>query len=662
MIHLRRLTLCLLLSLVFAVWPGSSIAQNNAISWEVTPGFEGSFKAGAWFPLTITISNKGPDLNGILEFRSRTAGAGVYSQTIDLPLNANKRIVLPVLSGTQDGNLQGDLTLRAGNTVVHSQRLNLNALASMQLVVGVVSDEGNALPELTNLRPNNDNSFGTTLTQLTSADLPERAELLQSFDALFIHGSDATTWNESQRTALVNWVNTGGQLVVGGDVRVLRGLDTILPVTVQETTDVVSGRELEAVGWQARNEAATLPIVQLVPRDTTELVLQSATSQPLLVRQQRGVGSINVAAFGLEALRDVGDPAAFWSRVLRLDLLPSPSIQLREQGFFTLQQSLTLPSLRLPSIFGFFGFLLLYILVVGPLNYVILRRLDRREWAYLTIPVLVLLFSGGAYVYGTVGRGGSATVSELSIVRAYQGEPDGQSISYLALFSPTRRSYDVAFGSNALVSDLQQAWNRQGAAPSVLYAEDNTRIPELLIDVGGVRSLTVEQRVPAAQLEASVSSNGRQITLRNRSDQIIEDVVLARGDGQSQIIGDVGPGADQTFDLVLNRFIQDGLDQRSGIIDRPDVLRQLSSSLTPTGFNGGMPIPPDVPLPTLVPSDANAGGDGAVQAVRNPLPNIMESLYVMGWRVQSQTDVRLDGQVADVSGETLYVWPVRKER
>jgi hypothetical protein len=44
------------------------------------------------------------------------------------------------------------------------------------------------------------------------------------------------------------------------------------------------------------------------------------------------------------------------------------------------------------------------------------------------------------------------------------------------------------------------------------------------------------------------------------------------------------------------------------------------------------------------------------------MPNIFEALYVMGWSVQTQTDVRLDDQVAEVSGETLYVWPVRKER
>jgi hypothetical protein len=280
--------------------------------------------------------------------------------------------------------------------------------------------------------------------------------------------------------------------------------------------------------------------------------------------------------------------------------------------------------------------------------------------------VLVLLFSGGAYLYGTVGRGGSATVSELSVVRVPYGETEGQSTSYVALFSPTRRAYDVAFSSNALVSDLQQVWNRQGVAPSVLYAEDSTRVPELLIDVGAVRSLTVEQRVAALQLEASMAANGRQITVRNRSDQTIEGVVLARGDGQAQVIGDLAPGSEQTFELALNRFVHDGLDQQTGVIDRPDVFRHLSSSLTPTGMNGGMPFPvevgPNGEARPIAPAAVSPAPNQAGQAVVEPMPNIFEALYVMGWSVQTQTDVRLDDQVAEVSGETLYVWPVRKER
>ena len=41
-----------------------------------------------------------------------------------------------------------------------------------------------------------------------------------------------------------------------------------------------------------------------------------------------------------------------------------------------------------------------YILLIGPINYLVLRRLDRREWAWVTMPVLIVVFAVGAYGFG----------------------------------------------------------------------------------------------------------------------------------------------------------------------------------------------------------------------------------------------------------------------
>ena len=46
-----------------------------------------------------------------------------------------------------------------------------------------------------------------------------------------------------------------------------------------------------------------------------------------------------------------------------------------------------LPSLALPPITGLLVLLFGYIILVGPVNYLVLSRLDRREWAWITVPV-----------------------------------------------------------------------------------------------------------------------------------------------------------------------------------------------------------------------------------------------------------------------------------
>ncbi len=661
-----------LAALLLAWLPNQSHAQTNAITWQITPGFDGSFRAGAWFPLEITVANAGPDIvGGTLAVRFRTNNAASYSQSVDLPHNANKRIVMPVLGESdQDGSVGLEITLRNGATVLRNQRIEVNALGNMRLVVGVVSDEGNVLPELANLHPNLDNGFGTSLLRLASATLPDRSELLQSFDALFVHATDPQTWSEAQRAALSAWVSNGGQLVVGGDERMIAGLGQLLPATVAGagSTDTLQG--LQAAGWQPRGNAQseTVPVVQLAPQPTAEVVLRGDGQQPLLVRQQYGSGSVTMAAFGLETLARFGDPATFWSRILTLNNQAPVSIQLREQGFPALRQGLELPALRLPSILGFLGFLLLYIVTIGPLNYLLLRRLDRREWAYFTVPLLVLLFSGGAYAWGTLGRGRSSVLSELAVVRVGADTTAAQATSYLALFSPSRHAYDVRLAPDALVTDLQPVWERQGNSPDVLFAEDSTRVPELLVDVGAVRTLSVEHAVAAPQLEAILNADGTQLTVRNRSDQTLEDVIIARGDARAQLLNSLAPGEERSVNLVMDRFVQDALNNSSSdVFQRSEVLSQLNVALLPAQFNHDQFPAPDVAPPVeegLLPTATPLAGAEVLPAgpAADLHINPLEQLFILGWQPRALTAVTLDGQPAQSRGETLFVWPVREER
>ncbi|MGV2438047.1 MAG UNVERIFIED_CONTAM: hypothetical protein LVT10_26810 [Anaerolineae bacterium] len=54
----------------------------------------------------------------------------------------------------------------------------------------------------------------------------------------------------------------------------------------------------------------------------------------------------------------------------------------------------------LPSIWGICGFVLLYVAMIGPVNYLVVRRLKRAELAWLTIPLLIVVFSLLSYVFG----------------------------------------------------------------------------------------------------------------------------------------------------------------------------------------------------------------------------------------------------------------------
>ncbi|MBV9792185.1 MAG: hypothetical protein JOZ51_28630 [Chloroflexi bacterium] len=660
-----------LLCLMLILGSAQASAQQQPISWDITVGFDGAFRAESWFPVVVTISNSGPDVSASLSVAFRGAGTA-YRQQVDLPSGANKRIVIPMTSGSGNfGDNRLDVTLREGSRVIRSETVSPRLIGFGWNVIGIISDEEGALAELSTFEERS--ATPTSLVRLKGADLPERLEMLQALDALFVQAVDTTTWTEQQRSTLRAWLDNGGQLVVGGDERVTRGLADLLPATIAGNGSPSNLQGLQAAGWSLRDTERQVPLLQLAPAADAQVIATGEGGQPLIVRRAYGSGSIIQTAFDLQALRDVGNPVALWVRLLPFNQEQiSLAEGLRSQGFSILRESLKLPQLSFLSGLGLFGFLTVYILIVGPVNYLILRRFNRREWAYLTIPLWVLLFSIGAYAWGTIGRGSSTVVNQLALVVVPQQAEQGKALTYVSLFSPTRSTYTLEFPVNAFVSDGATQWERIPGNFDVLYTEGGVEVPELSVDVGGISLLAVEQPVSTPKVSATIQTvNGQQqMTLRNLSDRTLSDVVLIRGDGQAQEIAELAPGADQTVQLKPERFFYDLQQISDGeAVQRLAVVQQVGNLLQSKGLGGfvapGMPIEapavavdPAQPVPPIEPVPD--------PAVPQPVPAVqvdpLQVWHVLAWEAKAPVEMQLNGSPVQPAGDTLYIWAAQKEQ
>ena len=102
-----------------------------------------------------------------------------------------------------------------------------------------------------------------------------------------------------------------------------------------------------------------------------------------------------------------------------------------------------LPALALPPTEGLLGIIGAYILIIGPINYLILKRLDRRELAWVTMPVLVLAFAGAAFGYGALLKGTDVVINEVAIVHGAPDATEATAQVYFGIFSPNRATYRV---------------------------------------------------------------------------------------------------------------------------------------------------------------------------------------------------------------------------
>src|SRR5262249_52461392 len=153
---------------------------------------------------------------------------------------------------------------------------------------------------------------------------------------------------------------------------------------------------------------------------------------PLLVRMPYGRGSISVLAFDLDKgpFTAWTGRVAFWKMLLE-KLAPRVTNPVDEPGGarwgkggasntdLATEVQRELDKFDVPVIsFGWVAlFIVLYILVVGPLDYFILKKVFKRlEWTWITFPAVVLLISAVAYFTAYAVKGNDLKINQADLV------------------------------------------------------------------------------------------------------------------------------------------------------------------------------------------------------------------------------------------------------
>jgi hypothetical protein len=202
----------------------------------------------------------------------------------------------------------------------------------------------------------------------------------------------------------------------------------------------------------------------------------------------------------------------------------------------------------------------IYLIIIGPLNYLVLRRLKRRELAWLTIPGIVLVFSGAAYISGYQLSGTRALLHQLTVVQVWPDSEQAQVDVLIGLFSPRRASYDVEFAPGLLVRPMPDYGGYGGSAETLkIEQSDSSRLSGVNTEVAAVKSFVAQGQIPAPSFSSALTldvASGGTLSLRgtvtNLSDLTLTDVVLlGPGPGSAQKIGRLNPGQTEAVSLYL---------------------------------------------------------------------------------------------------------------
>jgi len=538
---------------------------NDGVSLAVEAGFNTYVKENAWIPLRITLTNTGEPLEGEVEVVSTAlAITERFAQPVWLGRNARRQVTLyvPARSDTLEVRL-----MSAGQVLATAVPTVRQLTATDRLVV-VISDPADAYNVIGDVRA--PSGAGSALAALRLEQLPDRVAALESADAIVIANVDTTLFTQAQRDALHQWVLGGGHLLlVGGPGAplVLAGLAELAPgratpeLASADPSPLYDLAQPFARGPLLSRPQGLLSVSPLQPTARDARSLASAVETPLILRRELGRGVVDQLAFdpALLPLRNWPGQVALFTALLagRVGLAGEIGV-VRDQELFTWAAE-ALSAAGPPSPLLVLLFFALYVVTVGPLNFLVLRRLGRPEWAWLTIPTTVALFTVLGLLSGFRPRGNIPYVHRLSIALSDIQSDNARLFSVFGFFAPRNQQIKAEIGQ-ALAQIIAEPRQTDEPSPAVTFIVGNPgQVTNLMLGNTVVRTLyaqgggrlstpaieTTLQFVPATEgAEAAIVG-----TVRNLSSARLRACVLIAG-RDYQAIGDLAEG--QTASVRLN--------------------------------------------------------------------------------------------------------------
>ncbi len=631
----RLLSLALFLLAILASAGAAHATQQNPVTLDVRAGYDGNgqYHVGHWFPAVVVVANAGGDLRGSIEWRFPGDSEPAFRYDVDLPRGARKQVMLPVVTNSSS-NLAVLRLLVNGNPLV-SRNVRLFPIDINEIAVGVISSDPTLLNSLTSAQLVK--GYTTVLSRLNLDLLPAEARLLEGLDVIVLHDLASATLSDGQRGALGHWVRLGGTLLVSGGPdagRVAAGLADLLPVDL---------------GGDLRANVPVDSIERLVGRRDLGNLLQGITANrisprpgaraidrsDLIIERDVGAGRVIFAAFDIAALRAWPGESDLWSLILAVEDRMQIGASFRVRGENLVRDTLQLGALSLPSPAILLLLIAIYITVIGPVNFLVLRRMRRVDLAWVTTPILVAIFLALTYGASFVLRGTRPQISQLALVQAFEGVPGGQSTAFVSVFSPQRRTYTLGFAPDALVSPGTFE-SFQFRSQPVNLSDSAATVSDLLIDVSSLRTLLVEQPVadvPAVQSQLIRDPQRLSGTLRNTSGETLRNAMIVVND-TAQTLGDVGAGASVEVSLSLGMHNAQTFPSQIGV---------PSDGL----FNQQRV------LASVFGNDRFAFGGSNAQG-RQGLPE-RDAAYLLAWRDQQAIAVDVSGDGSIQQGVTLYL-------
>lgn len=573
---LRRFLSLILITLFASAIPVVPFqAQGTGfITMSIDAGYAGRFRDNTWTPILVSLENNGTrNFTGQLIIRpERSQGVtNPVSTAVSLAPGTQQMFTLYISLRTFAETVRVEL-LTADGLIAAESESNVSAVLPGERLYVRVTDGTSRPIDLSKVVSYGQNAV---VADWFVNNIPDRGVGLEGVDLLLITNADTGQLTAQQRQAISEWVLAGGHLILTGGPRwqeTAAGLTDILPLQPESsviTSDVDAVTDLAGIpGLLA--DAETVVTRGNLSADAI-VMAEDSVGEALVARRGHGYGVVDYVAFdpttppfrGWRGLPDV-----LFTLATSRDVRPPWSYGFINptQGYNAVE---ILPGVTaLPEAMAMVSFLLAYIVLIGPVNYLVLSRIGRREFAWFTIPAMIVTFTIIAWMTGFNLRGTEVVLSRLSIVESWPEIDISHTRQLIGLLSPRRANYDLTLpDSRALRPLLRPAasgfFTNQASTVEIVQSDVFSAV-NFPVDASFMAGFVADGSINRAPIsgtitiidDSSTSSQTWRGSIRNELSVPITDLVLLSRAGAIHLENALEPGEIEIIEeeVLINPF------------------------------------------------------------------------------------------------------------
>ena len=516
----KKLNIALIIAMMLLVGVFSEITAAAAdedvdtttsvtIAMTVDYGYSHYAKYGRYMSVSATLTNNGEDFEGWLQVIVPKAEDNVvYRKEVKITSASPETIVMniPVLDDT--GILQVKLVDENYTTVVDKSSKIKIGNYEKQTYIGVLTDEKAELDYLSTL--------ATKVFYLNGSKLQDDYLGLDSLDIIVVNHYDTKLLNDKQIEAIKNWVHQGGTLVIGtgeyASDTLAKFADTysitytnkvenhninfglnndLIQELKQNILDYENGKNILLEFIKSRNEMlkaygnqlieientmsdqwAKESIEQLkiidVNKNIVDVRLEGGTTEVmenkcrLMQVRTEGHGTVQLFSFamGLDKEANTLGVAMLASITDNMSVIKQAQLQDEYYGTYLnygIYNSMSYADVNaVPKVGGYIIILVIYIILVGPATYLILKKLDKRSLTWIAVPILAIVFTLLVYILGSDTRINEPYAGYVEII-TMQNDNTAKDEVYFGLTAPYNHNYSIGIDRDNVVTQLSDS-------------------------------------------------------------------------------------------------------------------------------------------------------------------------------------------------------------